>query len=166
LVAIKKLCAKILLLTAELSLSDRNFASAAKRYRTLINSFKMEPSLKARFLFQLLYSLYKKRDERMFDRVTKEALASSEIYPSTYNLVAYYYAKRGKSLDLAMKMVDKALFLVPNCPYYLDTKAMILYKKGEFFEAIEYLNEALLMLPNDRRMMKHLSILKKAIGVG
>ena len=57
---------------------------------------------------------------------------------STLNNYAYYLSVRGERLGKALEMTEKSNRLSPNNPVFLDTWAWVLYKKGDFEEALKY----------------------------
>lgn len=61
----------------------------------------------------------------------------------TLNNYAYFLSEENRELEKAKKMSRRSLDLVDNNPTYLDTYAWILYKLGEFREALEYMELAL-----------------------
>lgn len=63
--------------------------------------------------------------------------------PLTLNNYAYFLSEEDKDLEKAQKMSRRVLELVENNPTYLDTYAWILYKLGEYKEALEYIELAL-----------------------
>lgn len=59
------------------------------------------------------------------------------------NNYAYHLSIVSQQLDKAKQMAEKALILDPGNPYYLDTYAWVLYKKGDFAGALIYIEQAL-----------------------
>lgn len=61
----------------------------------------------------------------------------------TLNNYAYFLAEANKELPKALEMARKVLAAEPENPTYLDTYAWILYKTGEYDEALEKQHEAI-----------------------
>ena len=59
------------------------------------------------------------------------------------NNYAYYLALENKDLDKAVSLIQKANELSPDISTYLDTYAWVLYKKGDFTNALVYMEKAL-----------------------
>lgn len=59
------------------------------------------------------------------------------------NNYAYHLSLSSLQLDKAATMAEKALVLAPGNPYYLDTYAWVLYKKGDLLNALVYIEQAL-----------------------
>ena len=57
-------------------------------------------------------------------------------FAGAYNDLAWLYAESGQDLDQALALVNQALALDPDNFAYQDTKAEVLYKKGEIPAAI------------------------------
>jgi len=58
------------------------------------------------------------------------------------NNYAYYLSLRNERLDLAMKYSSLTIEIEPDNPSFLDTTAWILYKLGEYGEALKYIEMA------------------------
>lgn len=59
------------------------------------------------------------------------------------NNYAYFLSEEGKELEKARKMSKRSLELDERNPTYLDTYAWILYKSGDYKEALEYIEAAI-----------------------
>ncbi len=82
----------------------------------------------------------------------------------TLNNWAYLLAKNGVRLDEADSLIDKALSSDSTSPYFLDTKAWVLYQKGDYKGALEYAQKALKYAPNDADVNEHMGFILKALG--
>ncbi|MBW6491460.1 MAG: tetratricopeptide repeat protein [Lentimicrobium sp.] len=71
------------------------------------------------------------------------ALKSNPDNALVLNNYAYHLSLLSDKLDKAAVMAEKALVLAPGNPYYLDTYAWVLYKKGDFLNALVYIEQAL-----------------------
>ena len=85
-----------------------------------------------------------------------------------YNDVAYMLAEKGAGLDTALIYSDRAIKLIQNNPRYLsmykDTKAYVLYKKGEPEAALKIQEEAIKGHENDPVYLYHLALFSEASG--
>lgn len=59
-----------------------------------------------------------------------------------YNALGYSMAERGVRLDEAQQLIDKALSLMPDDPFILDSKGWVLFRKGDKQGALEALQKA------------------------
>ena len=72
----------------------------------------------------------------MAERTLKEALKHKPVYPSVYNLLAYYYAQTKQKLNYAQELIEQALQHRPLSASYLDTKGFILMQQGKKGDAL------------------------------
>ena len=95
-------------------------------------------------LFCMLGDLYYKGGEA--DKGFKEYENSLYFLSDnalTLNNFAYFLSEENMELEKAKKMSRRSLDLVENNATYLDTYAWILYKMGEYQEAMDYMKLAL-----------------------
>ncbi|MBX2844758.1 MAG: tetratricopeptide repeat protein [Saprospiraceae bacterium] len=71
------------------------------------------------------------------------------------NNYSYYLAIRGEQLDKADKMISRAIQLAPNDANILDTYAWVKFKRGEFQEALPYMEKALELDKNNPTLVEH-----------
>lgn len=88
--------------------------------------------------------------------------------PLTLNNFAYFLSEEGRDLDKAKKMSRRSLDLSEDNPTYLDTYAWILFKMGDYREALEYIELALELAEqngdDNEEYMKHYEEIKKAVN--
>ncbi|MEO0232816.1 MAG: tetratricopeptide repeat protein [candidate division WOR-3 bacterium] len=89
--------------------------------------------------------------EKCFEKVIK----IDSLNASAYNYWGYMLAERGIKLELAMKLIEKALQIEPNNGYYLDSMGWVYYKMGEYEKAKDYLYNALQVLDSDPVIFEH-----------
>ncbi len=106
------------------------------------------------YLFYLAYFADKLGKDSVAEESLKELLKIRPT-PDIYNYLAYFYALRGKNLDEALKLIDRALSSNPNSPAYLDTKGWILFKMKRFKEACKFLKRAIESKPDDAVINYH-----------
>lgn len=73
----------------------------------------------------------------------ESALKYNSENPAVLNNYAYYLSLLGQDLQKALTMAEKANGLSPDNPTYLDTWAWVLYRKGDYKEALEKIEKAL-----------------------
>jgi tetratricopeptide (TPR) repeat protein len=88
----------------------------------------------------------------------KEAMRIDPKVPSTYNNLAMLYADRGENLQEALSLVNRALSLKPDSPWFKDTRGWILYKMGKRDDGLALLKEAAAALPYNADVQKHLEV--------
>jgi Flp pilus assembly protein TadD len=72
-----------------------------------------------------------------------------------YNALGYSLADRNLRLDEAQALIEKALELSPNDGHILDSMGWVLFRKGQYERAIQYLRRAFEIMP-DAEVAAHL----------
>jgi tetratricopeptide (TPR) repeat protein len=98
------------------------------------------------------------------DRNYENALEIDADNALIMNNYAYALAEQGRRLPEALDWVNKALLREPGNPYYMDTKAWILYKQGKGAEAIPLLERALLLDKDGMVYLEHLAEICHSLG--
>jgi Tfp pilus assembly protein PilF len=62
--------------------------------------------------------------------------------PDANNALSYFYATRGRNLEEARRLVDRALEAEPENGAFLDTLGWVLYAQGHYAAALEALKRA------------------------
>jgi tetratricopeptide (TPR) repeat protein len=100
-----------------------------------------------------------------FDHQKKEAEAEEQfrkvlvIDPNNalaLNYLGFMFADHGIKLDEAVTMLKKAVELDPQNGAYLDSLGWAYFKQGQYPKAEEYLQQAILRLPQDPSLHDHL----------
>jgi tetratricopeptide (TPR) repeat protein len=67
-----------------------------------------------------------------------------------YNNLCWVYLEQNIKLEKAGELIEKAISATPaHRAYYLDTKGVVLLRRGDASDAIAVLNEAIGLLPKD-----------------
>lgn len=85
-------------------------------------------------------------DLEQFDRYEanlKKALSINQNDVDVLNALGYFYAEQKRELELATKLLDRALSLAPSRYYVLDSRGWLAYQKGQYEDAESYLKRAL-----------------------
>ncbi|MBL8490501.1 MAG: tetratricopeptide repeat protein, partial [Rhodocyclaceae bacterium] len=59
-----------------------------------------------------------------------------------YNALGYSLADRNERLEEAQQLIEKALSLMPEDPFILDSKGWVLFRRGDHKGALDILNRA------------------------
>lgn len=86
----------------------------------------------------------------------KKVVTLDKDHVQALNFLAYAYADSGKNLDEAESLVRRAASLQPNDAYIMDTLGWVLYKKGQFSDAIRTLETAYRLQPDESVIAEHL----------
>ncbi|MFC1894741.1 tetratricopeptide repeat protein [Candidatus Dependentiae bacterium] len=147
----------ILAALADLYLEEGNLNNVIK-YCNSLNSITNSDALKSKLLFQIAYAYFEQKKDDKVEKYLKKAMNYKPVYPSVYNLLAYFYAQKNKNLHQAIKLSEMALELNPDCYYYLDTKGYVLLKLGKIEDAIKNFEKALSVVGKDRVVEHHLRL--------
>ncbi|NOT25145.1 MAG: tetratricopeptide repeat protein [Acidobacteria bacterium] len=90
--------------------------------------------------------------ERTLRQVLTVAPGSAEVL----NYLGYLLADRGRGLDEAVRLVQRALEVDPGNPSYLDSLGWAHFRRGDLQEAERYLTPAAEQLPRNAVIQDHL----------
>jgi Tfp pilus assembly protein PilF len=99
-------------------------------------------------------------EEKLGDRngaieLYKKAVQSDPNSAEASNNLAYLLAEYGNKPDEALPYAQKAVELVPQHPAYSDTLGWILYRKGVYASAVQYLERANAQQSKDSAVWKY-----------
>lgn len=101
------------------------------------------PELEEQFFTQLAAAFYVDKQFAKSDSYFEKALKINPNNAATLNNYAFYLAERGFNLDKALEMTARSNKLSPRNGTFLDTWAWVLYKNGQYTEALGKIEEAL-----------------------
>jgi tetratricopeptide (TPR) repeat protein len=84
--------------------------------------------------------------------------------PDVANNLAFTLAERGEELELAEQLVRQALQSDPDNGAYLDSLGWVLYKRGDYEGAFDWLVEAVNRRPDDPVVLEHLALTLHRLG--
>ena len=116
-----------------------------KAIRSLERARKLKPANAAmeKEVFALLGDLYNtQKDFDKSDDAYSQALKLDSLDAHVLNNYSYYLSLREAHLDLAARLGAKLMMVAPNESTYQDTYGWVLFKKGDFAEALKYLEKA------------------------
>lgn len=85
-----------------------------------------------------------------------KALELAPNQPNVMNYLGYSWTEQGINLKKAKGMIQKAVNLRPEDGYIIDSLGWILYRTGNFIEAVPKLEKAVQLRPNDQTINDHL----------
>ncbi len=117
-------------------------------------------------IFAVLGDIYNKTGEfEMSDQYFTMSLDSDSTNVVAMNNHAYYLALRGERLDRARELSKIAVESEPGNSAFLDTYAWVLYKLGEFSEALNYIEKAYKFNGSERyEIVKHFGQILAELG--
>ena len=95
----------------------------------------------------------------------EKALAVDPNFSAAANNLAYLYSEHLNQLDKAYAMARKARDISRNDPSAADTLGWILYKRGDYSEALSLLQESASKLPADPEIQSHLAVAYYMMGL-
>jgi len=141
---------------ADLFLRSRNTNEALKELQHAAN-IADNTALKTKILYQMGLLYYEKEEYTNMKDVLEQGKKLRHNFPPLLNLLAYFYATKGKNLKKAQRTIDKALKYDATNPHFLDTKALILYKQKKYESAHALLKEIITLVPDDATVLMHLA---------
>lgn len=129
-----------------------NYAAAEDQFRTAIS---MYPDVVWEPYIALANLLQNRADVPSAEQAYKKAIKNRPDYWVPYNNLAYLYADRGRNLDEAIELAQRAVSLSPDEAASLDTLGWAYYKKGDRTQALKYLARALAKLPRNKEVLAH-----------
>lgn len=115
-----------------------------------------DTSIKTKLVFQKALLEYEHKKWHHAQKTLEDSLAWVEDYPPLHNLLAYIYASKANDLDKAEQYIAKALAQDADNPHFLDTKAVILYHRKNYADAISILEKVATAHPHDFTVHCHL----------
>jgi len=120
--------------------------------------------LKADLYFYSACIHYERRAFDLVAHALEQGLAQQQLHAPLLNMSAYFYATKGKNINKAEELITQALRLEPSNQHYLDTRAVILYKQGEYDKAELLLSGLLAQTNHDGTIMLNLAKTKYKLG--
>ena len=153
---------------ANLYLAQDKPVPAIREFEAVLAIVEKEPLqaavLNPRFYFWFGVALDQaKQTERAIDML-ETCLASDPEFADALNYLAYLWAGRGERLDEALRHAQTALALDPQNAAYLDTLGWIYYQQGRYADALEYLQQADALQPNDAEILEHIQKTREKLG--
>ncbi len=95
---------------------------------------------------------------KQWERAESDFLRALELEPDqplVLNYLGYSWVEMGRNLDHAREMIEKAVEQRPNDGYIVDSLGWVLYRLGEYDDAIRFLERAAELRPNDAIILGH-----------
>ena len=89
------------------------------------------------------------------ERTVRQLLEVVPGNADALNYLGYLLADKGRQLDEAVRLVQRALDAEPDNPSFLDSLGWAYYRRGELDEAEKYLSPAAARMPNNAVVQDH-----------
>lgn len=113
------------------------------------------------YALAIQYEYLKERDKAL-DTV-KKAVSIQPENPVLLNFLGYIYADMGINLDEAFILISRALEKDPNNAAYLDSLGWVYFKQKNYKKAIEFIEKAYKLMPEDPEIKEHMEKIKKTV---
>lgn len=111
---------------------------------------------KVQFLSMLADAAHYQKNYQTADSAFAEVLKLEPENTYALNNWAYFLSLRNQNLDMADSMSLLTIKLEPENASYLDTYGWILYMKGNYEQALRYIQKSLDILPQNAEVSEHL----------
>ncbi len=86
----------------------------------------------------------------------KTVIRKNPNHSSALNYLGYIWAEQGIKLDLAEKLIRRAIFFKPDDGFYLDSLGIVLAQKGQFTDSLNFLTKASKIEPEEGVILEHI----------
>ncbi len=95
--------------------------------------------------------------------LVKEVLEKEPDNPDALNFIGYSYVEKGIELDVAEKMIKRALEIKADDPYITDSLAWLYYMRGDYEKAYMYQSKVLEKVNDDATILEHMGDICRAL---
>jgi len=136
--------------------AENRMAEAASSFAQVERLAQKRPEiLDAGFYFEYGSACEQSGQSTRSEVALRKALQLNPSHHQSLNYLGYMWAERGKNLNEALSMIEKALELSPGNPAYLDSQGWALYRLGKPTDALPLIEEALRLVPDDPTLLEH-----------
>jgi len=96
--------------------------------------------------------------------IVDRLLASDDDYIAALNFAGFTRADRGRDLDRAQRLLERARRLAPGDPYVMDSWGWLLHRRGRQRDAARALAHAARIAPREPEILLHLGEVWAALG--
>lgn len=86
----------------------------------------------------------------------KTVVRKNPNHSSALNYLGYIWAEQGVKLDLAEKLIRRAIFFKPDDGFYLDSLGIVLAQKGQLADSLTFLTKAAKIEPEEGVIFEHI----------
>ena len=145
--------------------AENRMAEAASSFAQVERLAQKRPEiLDAGFYFEYGSACEQSGQSTRSEVALRKALQLNPSHHQSLNYLGYMWAERGKNLNEALSMIEKALELSPGNPAYLDSQGWALYRLGKPTDALPLVEEALRLVPDDPTLLEHYGDIFSRLG--
>jgi Tfp pilus assembly protein PilF len=101
---------------------------------------------------------------RASDSLLNLVIAQDSSNHTAMNYLGFVLADRNEHLDLAERLLDKALALSPGNGAYLDSRGWLRYRQGRYEQALADINASMSAERSDEVILEHRAYILEALG--
>ena len=135
-------------------LGNEKLQQAEKSFKRSLNSNKKY--YKSLYMLGRIYTDYDNKEKKGLKYVVK-ALDVEPNYDLALNYMAFTWAEKGVNLDESLAYSQRALAQDPNNGHFLDTFGYVLFKMGEYENALPIFKRAVRLIPNNPEVYEHIA---------
>ncbi len=156
---------QLLLVQGMAQKAQSRMAEAAATFAKVERLAQKKPELlDAGFYFEFGAALEQAGQPFRSEAALRRAIALNPDHHQALNYLGYMWAERGRNLQEAKILIDRALALDPNNPAYLDSLAWALFKMGDAVSAEPLMVRALRQVPDDPILLEHYADILATLG--
>ncbi len=127
----------------------KNYPAAIKQLNRAIDTQPEDDHAPLAKMYSTLADIYNTTKQFPFsDSCFDKSIKLEPNDPFVLNNYSYYLSLRGEKLDVAERMSNRSLQILPEASFF-DTYGWILYKEGKYEKAKEYIQKAIDMNPTN-----------------
>jgi tetratricopeptide (TPR) repeat protein len=155
--------------SAKASVPRDTVLAQARRFREQgVGNFRKALDLEGnnrRVLFELGVALEQinKRTESI--EVMKRLVKLDSSDATILNYLGYMLVEENSDLDLAGKLIERALSFEPENGAFLDSKGWLYYRKNDFPKAKKFIEMAVNRIPEDTTILEHYALILEKLGL-
>lgn len=153
-----------LITLADLLRKDKNFSAAVHIYNQVIDAIESPTASDWILFFARGVSYERLKDWQNAKKDLETALILQPNQPEVLNYLGYSYLEQNINLKNAKQMIHKAIKQRPEDPQVIDSMGWAFYLLKEYDKALEYLERAVEIAPQDMIINDHLGDVYWSIG--
>jgi tetratricopeptide (TPR) repeat protein len=156
----------VLLALAQIYGAQERYDEALQVFEQVVTLAGDAPQKRLTASFFLQYGVTCER-AGLLDKAEQVFRRGLELYPQAHeilNYLAYTWADKGVNLEEALDFVLRALKEEPENGAYLDTLGWVYFKQRKYPEALEQIQKAEAVIPDDPTIAEHLGDICEALG--
>ena len=143
---------------------EERFAEAAQAYERAISLLQTVEQRHWVLLYTQAIALERMGDFDRAEPIFRQALEFVPDDPQVLNYLGYSLIEKGRNLDEALSMIERAVAGEPDSGYITDSLGWAYFRLGRYDEAVPVMERAVELLPTDPILNDHLGDVYWAVG--